>query len=49
MKKSKQNYFAKYFESNIKNLKNEWKAIKSIISLKILPHAHPIFKISIVN
>ena len=34
MKKSKQNYFTKYFESNIKNLKNTWKGIKSIISLK---------------
>ena len=30
MKKSKQNYFTKYFETNIKNLKG----IKSIISLK---------------
>ena len=34
MKKSKQNYFTKYFESNIENLKNTWKGIKSIISLK---------------
>ena len=34
MKKSKQNYFAKCFESNIKNLKKTWKGIKSIISLK---------------
>ena len=33
IKKSKQNYFTKYFESNIKNLKNTWKGIKSI-SLK---------------
>ena len=31
MKKSKQNYFTKYFESNIKNLKNTWKGFKSII------------------
>ena len=29
MKKSKQNYFIKYFESNIENLKNTWKGIKS--------------------
>ena len=28
MKKSKQNYFTKHFESNIKNRKNIWKAIK---------------------
>ena len=34
MKKSKQNYFTKYFESNIKNLKSTWKGIKSIILLK---------------
>ena len=34
MKKSKQKYFTKYFETNVKNLKNTWKGIKSIISLK---------------
>ena len=34
MKKSKQNYFAKFFENNLKNLKNTWKGIKSIISMK---------------
>ena len=34
MNESKQNYFTKYFKSNIKNLKNTWKGIKSIISLK---------------
>ena len=35
MKKSKQkNYFTKHFESNMKNLKNTWKGIKKIISLK---------------
>ena len=34
MKKSKQNYFTKYFESNIKNLKTTWMGIKSIISLR---------------
>ena len=28
MKKSKQNYFTKHFESNIKNRKNIWKGIK---------------------
>ena len=31
MKKSKQNYFTKYFESNIKNIKNTWKGMKIII------------------
>ena len=34
MKKSKQNYFIKFFEKNLKNLKNNWKGIKSIISMK---------------
>ena len=41
MKKSKQNYFAKYFESNIKNLKNTWKGIKSIISLRSSASSSP--------
>ena len=35
MKKSKQNYFPKFFENNLKNFKNTWKGIKSIISMKI--------------
>ena len=34
MKKSKQNCFTKFFENNLKNLKNTWKGIKSIISMK---------------
>ena len=34
MKKSKQNYFTKFFENNLKNLKNTWKGIKSKISMK---------------
>ena len=34
MKKSNQNYFTKSFENNLKNLKNTWKGIKSIISMK---------------
>ena len=36
MKKSKQNYFTKFLENNLKNLKNTWKGIKSIISVKTL-------------
>ena len=28
MKKSKQKYFTKFFENNLKNLKNTWKGIK---------------------
>ena len=34
LKKSKQNYFTRFFENNLKNLKNTWKGIKSIISKK---------------
>ena len=34
MKKSIQNYFIKFFENNLKNLKNTWKDIKNIIFLK---------------
>ena len=34
MKKSKQNHFTKFFENSFKNLKNTWKGIKSILSMK---------------
>ena len=34
IKKSKQNHFTKFFENNLKNLKNTWKGIKSITSMK---------------
>ena len=34
MKKSKQAYYDKYFERNQNNIKNTWKGIKSLISLK---------------
>ena len=34
MKKIKRNYFTKFFENNLKNLKNTWNSIKSIISMK---------------
>ena len=43
MEESKQNYFTKYFESNIKNLKNTWKRIKNVISLKNPAQVYPIF------
>ena len=35
MKKSKQAYYDKYFEK-IQNIKNTWKGIKSLISLKTI-------------
>ena len=34
MKKSKQAYHDKYFERNWNNIKDTWKVIKSLISLK---------------
>ena len=34
MKRSKQNYYSKYFESNLTNIKNTWKSIKSLISMR---------------
>ena len=34
MKKSKQAYYEKYFERNWNNIKNTWRGIKSLISLK---------------
>ena len=34
MKKSKQAYYDKYFEKNWNSIKNTWKGIKSLISLK---------------
>ena len=36
MKKSKQVYYDKYLEINWNNIKNTWKGIKSLISLKIV-------------
>ena len=34
MKQSKKLYYVNYFKNNIKEMKNTWKGIKSIISLK---------------
>ena len=34
MKESKQIYYTKYFESNWNNIRNTWKEIKTIISIK---------------
>ena len=43
MKQSKQNYYTKYFENNWNNIKDSWKGIKTIISIKnitaIVPHS----------
>ena len=36
MKRSKQAYYDKYFETNWNNIKNTWKGIISVISLKFV-------------
>ena len=41
MKKSKQAYYNKYFEKNWNNIKNTWKRIKSLISLKTVASGVP--------
>ena len=41
MKRGKQNYYKKYFESNLNNSKNTWKGIKSIIAMKNVVSAVP--------
>ena len=34
IRKSKQNYFSKYFSDNVKNLRETWKGIKNILQMK---------------
>ena len=41
MKKSKQAYYDRYFERNWNNIKNTWKGIKSLISLKTVASSIP--------
>ena len=41
MKKSKQAYYDKCFERNYNNIKNRWKGIKSLISLKTVASSVP--------
>ena len=36
LKKSKSNYYKKYFRANMNNIKNTWRGIKSIITIKNL-------------
>ena len=40
-KKSKQAYYDRYFERNCNNIKNTWKGIKSVISLKTVASSIP--------
>ena len=41
LKKSKENYYKKYFESNLNNAKIIWKGIKSNIALKSITSSVP--------
>ena len=41
MKKSKQAYYYKYFKRNWNNIKNTWKGIKLLISLKTVASSVP--------
>ena len=41
MKKSKQAYYDRYFERNWNNVKNMWKGIKSLISVKTVSSSIP--------
>ena len=41
MKRSKQDYYDKYFEANINDIKNTWKRIKFPISLKTVASRVP--------
>ena len=41
MKKSKQAYYDKYFKWNRNNIKNTWKGIKPLISLKSVASSVP--------
>ena len=41
LKRSKCLYFTKFFNDNLNNLKNTWKGIKNLISLKNVSHSSP--------
>ena len=41
MKKSQQAYYDRYFERNWNNVKNKWKGIKSLISIKTVAFSTP--------
>ena len=41
MKQRRKQYYSNYFKNNIKNMKNKWKGIKSIISLKLCKSESP--------
>ena len=41
LKRSKQSYFTNYFQTNINDLKNTWKDIKRVTSLKRTLHSVP--------
>ena len=42
LKRSKRLYFTKFFNDHLNNLKNTWKGIKNLISLKTVSHPSPL-------
>ena len=40
LKKGKQNYFEKFFQNNLNDIKNIWKGIRNFISLKQSPNSN---------
>ena len=49
MKNSKRNYFTKFFENNLRNLKNTWKSIKSILFIKSFTSNSPMLLLTYQN
>ena len=49
MKRSTQNYYSKCFESNLTNIKNTWKGINSIISMRSSSSIIPTQMIQIIR
>ena len=41
LKRSKRLYFTTFFNDNLNNLKNTWKGIKNLISLKTVSNSSP--------
>ena len=41
MKKSQQAYYDRYFERNWNNVKNKWKGVKSLVSIKTVASSIP--------
>ena len=49
MKNSKRNYFTNFSENNLRNLKNTWKSIKSILFIKSFTSNSPMLLLTYQN